>query len=168
VFWTISSILTLSLSIQVPLSTLSGRVMDERNTAVGKIAVQLLRKLYEPDGRAGFQIIQTTITNAEGVYRFASLGADRYYVRTSALISATSRNPNTSSPPPQAYASTYYPATTNEILALPVEVTADSCSKHRYSCFALKAGEHTRPNDGWDTVAPTLSVLGVPRVGAGQ
>src|SRR5437867_3339883 len=118
--WAISSIIGLTLSIQIPLSTLSGRMLDQGSHTVADVTVDLLQKTYDDDGISDFRVVRTTVTNAEGEYGFIAITSGQYYVRTRNLIS---RGDAEFRP---AYQSTYYPAATNQSLALPLQVPDDS------------------------------------------
>src|SRR5437773_4491866 len=60
--WAISSIIGLTLSIQIPLSTLSGRVLDQGSHTVADVTVDLLQKTYDDDGISDFRVVRTMVT----------------------------------------------------------------------------------------------------------
>jgi hypothetical protein len=97
-----------------PVAVITGRVLDADGDPVPNASVRALRLQYVAGNRGlrGFQQVQT---NDEGEYRLFGLRAGTFYLRAS-------RNQQGLALPESLF--TYYPGTTDEHHAAPIEVSA--------------------------------------------
>jgi protocatechuate 3,4-dioxygenase beta subunit len=63
----------------IPVGSISGRVIDENNKAVGRVAVVALNRMYRED-RSVLNLVQIVNTDENGEYRLFSLVPGTYYV----------------------------------------------------------------------------------------
>ncbi len=102
---------------------LAGRVVDEAGEPVERAQVSAMRYRYI-NGERQMTTVGSDSTDDQGNYRIFGLEAGRYYVRAApgATGLALSTATVSSSQPQQTYLPVYYPGTTDQSMAAPVEV----------------------------------------------
>jgi protocatechuate 3,4-dioxygenase beta subunit len=113
----------LELKLQ-PQAVIAGRVLDEHGEPIARAAVMVMGYVYAPWGRQ-LSPRSSATTNDLGEYRAFGLPPGRYYIaatyRSNLSMATTSEDRSAAPPPEEAYATTYYPGTTDMQSAAQVE-----------------------------------------------
>ena len=111
----------------LPLSAITGRVLDEDGDPVGDAWVSVFKQVYQDGRKLWDQINGNILTNDAGEYRHSGLKPGRYMVRArSDRRPVNSRYGSSGLPdkPLMLYVPAYYPNAANEEAASPVDVEA--------------------------------------------
>src|SRR5437773_4019312 len=107
----------------IPAGTISGRVTDATGEPIAGISITIGRFTYDPTGKRTFQIVTATRSDDRGEYRIYWITPGRYYVNASpAQTSPVIRFPLANEIVEPGYVLTWYPGTTDDTSALPIEL----------------------------------------------
>ena len=110
-----------------PQGVIAGRVVDEDGEPMPDTPISILLNARPLEGKPGFAIPSSVLTNADGAFVVGNLPPGRYYV------SATARSVDIPPPPhgqsprkraEEAYVTTYYPEAIDLAAATPIDVAA--------------------------------------------
>ena len=107
----------------VPAGTVIGRVTDATGEPIAGISITIGRFTYDPTGKRSFQPVNFAPTDDRGEYRMYWITPGRYYVNASpasAFIGV--RLPNSNQLIEPGHVLTWYPGTTDDSSALPIEL----------------------------------------------
>ncbi len=107
----------------VPAGTVSGRVTDATGEPIAGFSITIGRFTYDPTGKRTFQPVNSARTDDRGEYRMYWITPGRYYVHASpasAFIGV--RFPNGNEVIEPGHVLTWYPGTTDDSTAVPIEL----------------------------------------------
>src|SRR5437773_5008387 len=107
----------------VPAGTVIGRVTDATGEPIAGISITIGRFTYDPTGKRSFQPVNSARTDDRGEYRIYWITPGRYYINASpasAFIGV--RFPNGNEVIEPGHVLTWYPGTTDESSAVPIEL----------------------------------------------
>jgi hypothetical protein len=99
-----------------PGSTISGHVTTAASKPIADITVQVLKRAYQ-SGLLELTEVSSTQTNKLGEYRIASLMPGKYFMRVMFLDPPPAKAGST-----ESYVPTYYPSTSDQTQAVPLEL----------------------------------------------
>jgi len=111
-----------------PGAVVAGHVRDAAGKALTGVSVEVLRYFYDGGQKQLHGVRSAALTNAEGEYRITGLAPNRYYLRASSATTSESSNDSSgksasgNSSPKEAYASAYYPGSSDLIRAVELVV----------------------------------------------
>src|SRR5262245_23815112 len=107
----------------VPAGTVSGRVTDVTGEPIAGFSITIGRFTYDPAGKRTFQPVNSARTDDRGEYRMYWITPGRYYVHASpasAFMGVPFTNSNEVIEP--GHVLTWYPGTTDDSTAVPIEL----------------------------------------------
>ena len=108
-----------------PLSTLSGRVLDEDGDPADGASINIFKQIYRNGIRQWDQLNSTAVTNDSGEYRFPGLAPGRYLVEARHLRPMTNNHygdRDSLGKPMMTYVPAYYPNSASEQTASAIEI----------------------------------------------
>jgi hypothetical protein len=105
----------------IPGGTISGRVSDTTGEPIAGMTVQLVKSLYDPDGKRTFQTAESARTDDRGEYRMYWITPGRYYLNVSPRP-AFPIYPTINEVIEPGYVLTYYPGTVDPSRAEAIDV----------------------------------------------
>ncbi|HEY2383579.1 MAG TPA: carboxypeptidase-like regulatory domain-containing protein [Terriglobia bacterium] len=108
-----------------PAGAVSGRVSDPAGEPLTGVNVELLKPIYDEDGRRVFDPEGSAKTDDHGEYRIYSMTPGRYYVKASVPRSPMEnfpQEPSSNEVIDPGYVLTYYPGTADPSAAMSIEI----------------------------------------------
>jgi hypothetical protein len=108
--------------VMVPAASVSGRVRNARDRAVGGVPVQLLRATYDFNGERTFVSAGQAVTNDRGEYRIYLVTPGRYVLSAGLDLLAVPETADEQRVSPRRYAPVFYPGVADQDQAVALDL----------------------------------------------
>jgi protocatechuate 3,4-dioxygenase beta subunit len=110
-----------------PQAVITGRVLDEDGDPLSRVTIQVLRRRFIMAGKPQLMPSGGNQTNDNGEFRISDLAPGRYFISANynrMMFNGEAPARNTAGKPEEEYVITYYPGTTDQAGASPLDLQA--------------------------------------------